>query len=98
MSKKKIQLVLDEQALNTLESLRVATHAESMAHVLRDALGVYNSLYELLRENGSGAQLAIIDRARQEMQELSVPSLQGKRIVAGAKAPLTPSLPASLAG
>lgn len=87
-TKKKIQLVLDEQAQATLEGLVEATNAESMAHVLRDALGVYNSLYELLRESGPSAQLAIVDRVRQELQELNIPSLQGKHVVTGAKSAL----------
>jgi hypothetical protein len=88
MTKKKIQLVLDEEQQTTLDALRDATHAESMAHVLRDALGVYSALHELLRERGPEAQLAVIDRAKQEFQELNVPSLQGKHVVPGAKAPI----------
>jgi hypothetical protein len=83
-NKKKIQLVLDEEAQATLEGLVEATHAESMAHVLRDALGVYNSLHKLLSESPS-AQLALVDRVRQELQELNIPSLQGKHVVQGTK-------------
>jgi hypothetical protein len=87
-SKKKIQLVLDEQAQATLENLVTATRSESMAHVLRDALGVYSSLFDLLQSSGPTAQLAIVDRARQELQELNIPSLQGKSVVAGPKSAL----------
>jgi hypothetical protein len=84
MATKKIQLVLDEDAQAALEALVKATHAESMAHVLRDALGVYNSLYELLSANGT-AQLALVDKTRHELQELQIPSLRSTHIVAGAK-------------
>lgn len=39
---KKIQLVLDEEAQAVLSQLQINTRAETMAEVLRDALGVYN--------------------------------------------------------
>lgn len=89
-AKKKIQLVLDEQAQATLEDLVEATKAESMAHVLRDALGVYSTLHQMLTESPS-SQLALIDRLKQELQELNIPSLQRKAIVASARAPLSPA-------
>lgn len=79
MAKKKIRLVLDDEAQATLEVLKTATHAESMAHVLRDALGVYSALHEMLRES-PGTQLALVDHVRHELQELNIPSLQGKHV------------------
>lgn len=70
---KKIQLLLDEPAQDTLAALQQATGANSAAEVLRDALGVYNSLCGLL--NGTGLRLALLDRSSGTMQELIIPSL-----------------------
>jgi hypothetical protein len=85
-SKKKIQLVLDEEAQTTLEALRHATGAASMAEVLRDALGVYNSLRDMLAAEGQNRRLALIDRSAGEMQELIIPSLmKNTAIVGGAR-------------
>jgi len=91
MANKRINLELDDQAQSTLERLQKATN-ESMAHVLRDALGVYSALRDLLSENGPEAKLAIINRARHELQELSIPSLSPttKHVVAGDKTKLSP--------
>lgn len=70
--KKKIQLVLDEEAQSVLADLVESTNADSMAHVLRDALGVYNGLYKILSH--STGVLAVVDRQRNEFQELSITS------------------------
>lgn len=76
-SRKRIQLVLDAEAQKVLEKLQAATGANSMAEVLRDALGVYDSLHEMLAEDEQNT-LAIVDRKRSRMQELHVPSLARK--------------------
>jgi hypothetical protein len=73
---KKVQLVLDDEAQDILEKLKESTRAESQAHVLRNALGVYAALYDLLKKGGPNTHLALVDRSRNEMQRLSVPSLE----------------------
>lgn len=73
MAKQRIQILLDEDAQTTLTVLQEATGARSMAEVLRDALGVYNSLHEMLSEPGKC--LALVNREAGEMQELFIPSL-----------------------
>lgn len=80
MTKKKIQLILDEQAQETVEKLFAETGAESIAHVLRDALGVYATLHELLTP---GITLALIDRGKSEFQELNIPSLSRVHVLRG---------------
>jgi hypothetical protein len=42
MSKKKLQLTLDEHAYQTLERLRKDSNASSMAEVLRNAVGLFD--------------------------------------------------------
>jgi hypothetical protein len=71
----KVQLVLDDETQDVLEKLKESTSAESQAHVLRNALGVYAALYDLLKKGGPNTHLALVDRSRNEMQRLSVPSL-----------------------
>ena len=73
---KKVQLVLDVEAQDILEKLKESTGAESQAHVLRNALGVYSALYDLLKKGGPSTHLALVDRSRNEMQQLSIPSLE----------------------
>lgn len=80
MTKKKIQLILDEQAQETLAKLVESTGAESMAHVLRDALGVYSSLHEMLTPS---LELALINRSEGVFQELAIPSLRRERVIRG---------------
>lgn len=83
MTAKKIQLVLDEEAQNTLAELQLATGAASMAEVLRDALGVYNSLRHMLAAD-QRKSLAMVDRGAGQMQELLIPSLmRGRHVAAG---------------
>lgn len=89
-AKKKIQLVLDEEAQATLQALQDSTGAGSMAEVLRDALGVYNSLRDMLTDGGGQKRLALIDRSAGELQELIIPSLlRGTAIVPGARSPMS---------
>lgn len=83
---KKIQLALDEEAVSTLELLLQQTGAQSMAEVLRDALGVYSSLRDLLAGN-AGCELALIDRRAGEFQALTIPSFQRSHVVLGVKGP-----------
>ena len=71
---RKIQLVLDEEAQKVLLELQAASGAESMAAVLRDALGVYYSLREILNSEPD-MTLALINRERSEMQELVIPTI-----------------------
>lgn len=42
MSKKKLQLTLDENAYNTLVRLQKDSNASSMAEVLRNAVGLFD--------------------------------------------------------
>jgi len=86
-TKKKIQLVLDDEAVKTLSELQAVTGASTMTEVLRDALGVYSSLRELLSRS-SGTQLAIVDKSIGEFQELTIPSFQRTPVVAGLKSAL----------
>ncbi len=72
---KTVSLVLDSKAQAVIAALKLATRAESAAHVLRDALGVYNALFEMLTR---GETLAVVNRAANEMRELTFPSLQRK--------------------
>ncbi len=76
---KRIQLVLDANAQETLEALQRRTGATSMTEVLRDALGVYNSLAGIVLDHGG--VLCSLDRARQEFQELTIPSLHRGHVV-----------------
>lgn len=71
---KRIQVEFDDHSHTQLAELQSKT-GKTMACVIRDALGVYSALRELLSENGPEAKLAIINRARHELQELSIPSL-----------------------
>jgi hypothetical protein len=87
-TRKKIQLVLDDEAVKTLEDLQAVTGAGSMTEVLRDALGVYSSLRELLTRGDGHHQLAIVDKAAGEFQELTIPSFQKTPVVAGIKGTL----------
>lgn len=72
---KRVELVLDDEALAALESLQSKTRAGSIADVLRAALGVYNSLQDML-SRGDGKRLALLDRGAGEFTELAIPSLQ----------------------
>ncbi len=80
MTKKKVQLVLDEQAQETLAKLVESTGAESMAHGIRDALGVYAGIHDMLTP---GISLALVDRNKNELQELNVPSLTRVPVLRG---------------
>lgn len=86
-TRKKIQLVLDDDAVKTLSELQAMTGAGTMTEVLRDALGVYSSLRELLSRS-QGGQLAIVDKVAGEFQELTIPSFQRTPVVAGLKSSL----------
>lgn len=87
MTKKKIQLVLDEQAQETLAALVESTGAESMAHVLRDALGVYSTLHEMLTAK-TGLVLSIVDHTDNTIQALNIPSMNRARVLAGERRPI----------
>ena len=75
--KTKIQLNLDAEARKILLDLVARTSAESMAEVLRDALGVYNSLHDMLAKD-EGNRLALVNREAGTMQELNIPTLTGR--------------------
>ncbi len=70
-----LRLSLDQTAQDVIERLRVETQAETRAAVLRDALGVYNALHEMLRDN-PGQRLVLLNRASGSMRELAIPRLQ----------------------
>jgi hypothetical protein len=78
--KRKINIEFDDEALDTLERLREGTNAPSVAAVLRDALGVYSSLYDMLPPQ-SGKRLALIDRDTGQLQQLHVPSLSREPVL-----------------
>lgn len=73
---KTIQLVLDDEALSTLTRLQEQTRASSLAEVLRDALGVYNALRDLLVED---TVLLLNHRSTGEVQPVVIPSLTRPR-------------------
>jgi hypothetical protein len=85
MSKKKIELVLDDEAMSALAVLQNETTADNLAEVLRDALGVYRSLRDLLGRDGD-KRLAIVDSTFGELRELTIPSFQKLRPTARATA------------
>lgn len=77
--------VAGSSLIEPLAALQEATGAGSMAEVLRDALGVYNSLRDMLASGGQ-KKLALVDRNAGELQELFIPSLmRGAAIVPGAR-------------
>lgn len=71
--KKRVQLVIDEYTVDLLERLRSDTRAASTTEVLRDAIGAYSSLRELLFSK-PGLEIGIIDRSRGEFMPLVIPS------------------------
>jgi hypothetical protein len=77
VTRKKVHLLLDDEAQATLLALQTATGASSAAEVMRDALAVYNSLQEML-EADPKYRLALYHRSAGTIQELFVPSLMRK--------------------
>jgi hypothetical protein len=88
VSGRKIQLVLDDEAIAILEAVQKATGAGSISEVLRDALGVYSALQKLLAPS-EHLQLALVDRVEGVLQVLQIPSLmRGRGVVVGLVQPL----------
>jgi hypothetical protein len=74
MSGRTLKLSLDDEAVAVLEQLRQESGHTHLAEVLRDALGVYNSLRELKRERPDWV-FAMVNREAGELQELHIPTL-----------------------
>lgn len=72
-----ITLRLDAEALATLDALVARTTAKTRGEVLRDALGLYVSLADMLTARDGNA-LAMVNRKENEIQDLTVPSLRAK--------------------
>lgn len=68
-----ILVKFDQEAIDILDEIQNNTYATSHSDVLKNALGVYHSLYSMLKEKPK-RKLAIIDREANELQELSIPS------------------------
>lgn len=84
---KKVQLVLDDDAVECIEALQAATGASGMSEVLRDALGLYNELFKMTRDKTR--TLAMLNRQAGEFQELSVPSFERMQAVRLVSEPVT---------
>ncbi len=50
---KKVQVYFDERSLKIIEELQVASGSQSMAEVIRDALGLYNWTLRMSRKGYS---------------------------------------------
>jgi len=76
---KTIRLVCDDEAVRVLERLRERAGFESQAEVLRHALGIYNSLAQLLDAASAETKIAFVDRKAQTVQEVKIPGLKRAR-------------------
>lgn len=81
MTSRKIQLVLDEDAVATLTTLQELTGARSMTEVIRSALAVYKSLHEFA--HADERCLALVDREAGTMQELIILPFRREHVLAG---------------
>lgn len=72
-----IKLVLDREAVKTLQALQEMTRRATMGEVLRDAVGVYWSLAEMKRDY-SASVLALVTPDKKTLREIRIPTLESK--------------------